>query len=114
MRSLYLINDAVKAVMSQTDYTKIRLISAGVKLFGRSELAGSRRNTDDDSGLPKYQFRVLNEGLSAALPYIDQSTFLEGDSAVLGILLKDYYPLCGSFPEPFKIAVEARRKDVVL
>lgn len=98
--------------MSQTDYTKIRLISAGVKLFGRSELAGSRRNPNDDSGLPKYQFRVLNEGLSAALPYIDQSTFLEGDSAVLSILLKDYYPLCGSFPELFKTAVEARRKDV--
>lgn len=38
-RSLYLVNDAVKAVMQNTDYTRIRLMSAGVKMFGRAEFA---------------------------------------------------------------------------
>jgi multisite-specific tRNA:(cytosine-C5)-methyltransferase len=35
---MYLVNDAVKAAMDATDYRKMRLVSAGVKLFGRAEL----------------------------------------------------------------------------
>ena len=99
--------------MSQTDYTKIRLISAGVKLFGRSELAGPKRNSGDDAGdQPKHQFRVLNEGLLTTLRYIDQASFLVGDSGVLSILLKDYHPRCDSFEEPFKSFIDAAGKEL--
>lgn len=110
MRSIYLVNDAVKTVMTETDYTKMRLISAGVKAFGRSDLSSSKPSTSIDGADPKLkvQFRILNEGMHAVLPYIDPCTFLEGDVRILRTLLEAYYPLSSSFEDPFRSAIEAR------
>ncbi|KAI5118905.1 hypothetical protein M0805_002820 [Coniferiporia weirii] len=110
LRSLYLVNDAVKVVMERADYTKIRLVSAGVKLFGRSELghakgASSAQSSTKDS---KTEFRVLSEGLLALLPYIDYEALVNGDTVALRTLLETYYPLCSSFKDPFRSNIEAR------
>ena len=77
VRSLYLVNEVVKSVMVQTDYTRIRLVSAGVKLFGRSEIGNSKALRGAE-GSEKVQFRVLMEGLLALLPYIDTEKLLSG------------------------------------
>jgi multisite-specific tRNA:(cytosine-C5)-methyltransferase len=98
VRSLYLVNDAVKAVITNNDYNRIRLTSAGTKVFSRQE---SGKNIDP-------QFRVLGEGLPVILPFVDPLSIITGDIAVLKTLLKSYYPLCSEFEEPFKSCISAK------
>lgn len=100
VRSLYLTNDVVKAVVENNDYTRIRLITAGTKVFTKQD-AGKGADP---------QFRVLGEGLPVILTYVDQSTIITADLASLKTLVQSYYPLCSSFTDPFKSTVESRRK----
>lgn len=115
IRSIYLVNDTVREVMQQTDYKRIRLISAGVKLLGRSELGNTRRQrkqATDETGTPgeeKVEFRVLHEGLLALLQYIDQDAVLVGGARELRVLLEAYYPLSSAFEEPFRKRIESCR-----
>ncbi|KAF4563898.1 hypothetical protein EYR36_003142 [Pleurotus pulmonarius] len=98
VRSLYLTNDIVKTIISNNDYTRIRLTTAGTKVFAKQE-AGK----DGDA-----QFRVLGEGLPVVLPYIDPSTIMESGVSTLRILLKAYHPACASFEEPFRSQIESK------
>ena len=123
VRALYLVNDAVKAAMEATDYKLMRLVSAGVKLFGRSELgtsskyaSGEQAREKDSSGegnsnmekkRKKVEFRVLNDGLLALLPHLDVSKLVVGGPSALRIFLTTYYPLCTTFEDEFKTKLEA-------
>ena len=98
VRSLYLTNSLIKVILEHNDYTRLRIINAGTKVFTKQE--GGR-------GMEP-SFRVLGEGLPVVLPFIDPVTILDGDIAVLKILITTYYPLCAAFGEPFKSAIEAR------
>lgn len=80
------------------DYNRIRLASAGTKVFSRQE---SGKNVDP-------QFRVLGEGLPVILPFVDPHSIIAGDLAVLKTLLRSYYPLCSDFEEPFKSHISAQ------
>ncbi|KDR72476.1 hypothetical protein GALMADRAFT_252559 [Galerina marginata CBS 339.88] len=97
-RTLYLVNDIVKAVIENNNYERIRLTAAGTKVFAKQE-AGKGSEA---------QFRVLGEGLPVVLPYIDSSTIIAGDMTSLKTLVEAYYPLCSNFEEPFRTIVEAR------
>jgi len=98
VRSLYLTNDIIKSIVQHNDYTRLRIINCGTKVFTKQD--GGRGN--------EASFRVLGEGLPVVLPYIDSATIMDGDIGILKTLISVYYPLCGAFPEPFKSAVEAR------
>lgn len=100
MRSLYLANDLVKAVVENNDYNRIRLTAAGTKVFCKQD-GGKATET---------QFRVLGEGLPVILPFVDPSTIIIADLATLKVLVQSYYPLCSSFAEPFRAIAEARRE----
>lgn len=127
VRGVYLVNDAVKAVMDATDYRRMRLVSAGVKLFGRSELGTSSKYVSNSAAAPdssepnmqmvdgaedpgegskkktkKMEFRVLNEGLLALLPYLDVSKLTVGNPGALRVFLESYYPLCAAFDVEMK------------
>jgi multisite-specific tRNA:(cytosine-C5)-methyltransferase len=95
-RSLYLANDLVKNVIQHNDYTRIRLTFAGTKVLSKQE---------GGKGV-EAQFRVLDDGLSAVLPYVDPESIIAGDLKSLRTLIESYYPLCTSFGEPFKTAIE--------
>jgi len=98
VRSLYLANDVVKAVIENNEYTRIRLMTAGTKVF-----------TKQDAGKgAQPQFRILAEGLPVVLTYIDPSTIITADLTSLKTLVQSYYPLCSSFTEPFKVISEAQ------
>ncbi|KAG1859569.1 S-adenosyl-L-methionine-dependent methyltransferase [Suillus subalutaceus] len=84
VRSFYLTNDLVKAVVLNNDYTRMRLMTSGTKVITKQE-AGR--------GL-EAQFRVLGEGLPVVLPYIDPSVILDAEFVTLKTLLITYYPLC--------------------
>lgn len=98
VRSLYLTNSLIKTILEHNDYTRLRIVNAGTKVFTKQE--GGR-------GMEP-SFRVLGEGLPVVLPFIDPATILDGDIVVLKTLIGTYYPLCAAFGEPFKSAVEAR------
>ncbi|KAG1737380.1 S-adenosyl-L-methionine-dependent methyltransferase [Suillus lakei] len=98
VRSFYLTNELVKAVILNNDYTRMRLMTSGTKVITKQE-AGR--------GL-EAQFRVLGEGLPVVLPYIDPSVILDAEFATLKTLLMTYYPLCTSFSDPFRSVIENR------
>lgn len=100
VRSLYLTNDLVKAVVENNEYTRIRLMAAGTKVFTKQDAA---------KGVEP-QFRILGEGLPVVLTYVDPSTIITADLTSLKTLVQSYYPLCSSFTTPFRFIVEARRK----
>lgn len=98
VRSLYLTNDLVKAVVENNEYTRIRLMAAGTKVFTKQDAA---------KGVEP-QFRILGEGLPVVLTYVDPSTIITADLTSLKTLVQSYYPLCSSFTTPFRFIVEAR------
>ena len=102
IRSLYLVNDLVKTIMQSTDYTRIRLVSAGVKVFGKAE------GLKNESGIGAPALRVLSEGLGSILPYMSREKVVIGSFADLKICLETYYPLCSSFAEPFRTYLEQK------
>lgn len=114
IRTFYLVNDATKAVILQNDNTKIRLISAGVRLFGRSDFMIPRntdRNNTSDKEAPdqpkKSQFRILSEGIPVILPYINRDTLIGCDESALRVLLEEYHPLCSGFNSAYRSKIES-------
>jgi multisite-specific tRNA:(cytosine-C5)-methyltransferase len=95
-RTLYLTNDIVKSIVQNNDYTRIRLSWCGMKVMTKQE---GGKNVGG-------QFRVLGEGLSVVLPYMDPKCILDADVPALKILLEDNYPLCSSFSGHFKSEIE--------
>ncbi|KAJ7749258.1 cytosine-5--methyltransferase [Mycena maculata] len=97
-RALYLASPLVRSIITHNHYARIRLASAGVKVFTKQE-AGRGAEA---------QFRVLGEALPLILPYMDEGTIVEGDLGVLRVLVQGVYPLCTVFPEPFRGLMEGR------
>ncbi|KAH0834903.1 S-adenosyl-L-methionine-dependent methyltransferase [Lanmaoa asiatica] len=98
VRSFYLTNDLVKSVLAHNDYTRMRLMTSGTKVVTKQ---------DAGRGMDAH-FRILGEGLPVVLPYINPVSIMTADVATLRVLLRTYYPLCTSFQEPFRSAIEAR------
>lgn len=104
IRSLYLVNDLVKTIIQNTDYSRIRLVSAGVKVFGKAEGQKDPTKKKDPT------LRVLSEGLGSVLPYIQQDKLVVGQVSDLKLCLSTYHPLCTSFEEPFRTILEQKGK----
>lgn len=97
-RSLYIANDLVKSVITHNDYARIRLHTAGTKVF-----------TKHDGGKAiEAQFRVVGEGVPVVIPFMDPGFLIPGDLANLRVFLESYFPLCTTFQEPFRGVMEAR------
>ena len=111
-RSLYLTNDLVRAVLSANDYKRIRIMTAGTKIFMRQESGFGHREFDgEDSASAERvpRFRLLSEGLPVVLPYIKPDTIIDTDIPALHRLLETYYPLLNGFGEGFQRDVGSRR-----
>ena len=96
IRSFYMSNDLVKAVIMNNDYQKLRLTAAGTKVFTKQE-AGK--------GL-EAQYRVLGEGLPVVLPFVKPEAILKGNLATLKTFLESYYPLVRTFEEEFRSQID--------
>jgi multisite-specific tRNA:(cytosine-C5)-methyltransferase len=92
-----LTNEIIKTIVEHNDYTRLRIINCGTKVFTKQD---GGRGVDAS-------FRVLGEGLPVVLPYIRPETIMDCDIGILKTLLSVYYPLCAAFPEPFKGIIEA-------
>ncbi|KAJ8489873.1 hypothetical protein ONZ51_g2668 [Trametes cubensis] len=103
VRSLYMVNDIVKSIITHNDFARIRLMTAGTKVFGKQEGTEAKR-----AGASDTHFRVLAEGLPVVLPYIGERAIVYADFAALRILLEAYYPLTSGFADPFRSMIEAK------
>ncbi|KAI0643844.1 cytosine-5--methyltransferase [Trametes meyenii] len=102
VRSLYMVNDIVKSVIEHNDYARIRLMTAGTKVFGKQEGTEAKREGTET------HFRVLAEGLPVVLPFIGPKAIVHADFAALKILMEAYYPLTSGFADPFRSMIEAK------
>ena len=96
-RSMYLTNDLVRKVVENNDYTRLRLVTVGTKIFGRQEgrSAGS-------------SFRVLGDGIPVVMPYISDEHIVTADVEVLRVLMEGYYPLLSAFNQEFRKTLETK------
>lgn len=96
-RSMYLTNDLVRKIIENNNYTKLRLVTAGTKIFGRQEgkTAGS-------------SFRVLGDGIPVVMPYVPDEHIVTADIEVLRILMEGYYPLLSAFNQEFRDVLEPK------
>jgi multisite-specific tRNA:(cytosine-C5)-methyltransferase len=110
-RSLYLTNDLVRAVLSANDYKRIRIMTAGTKIFMRQESGFGRRDFGGEDSAERVvpRFRLLSEGLPVVLPYIKPDTIIDTDIPALHRLLETYYPLLDGFGKGFQRDVGSRR-----
>ena len=122
-RSLYLTNDLVHAVLQCNDYKRMRLMTAGTKIYtkheggfgrGRAVASESAPASTEVTPAPAPEvedtpFRLLSEGLPAVLPYIREDTILEASVADLKVLVESYYPLVSAFEDPFAGIISATR-----
>lgn len=103
LRQVYLCNDAVRQILTNNDYARLRLINAGVRVFNRQE-GGPKTDqgepASDDRG--RSRFRFLTEGTPAVLPHVDPARIVLADMDVLRVFMRLYYPLCAEFPSPLK------------
>ncbi|KAI0672424.1 cytosine-5--methyltransferase [Trametes maxima] len=102
VRSLYMVNDIVKSIVQHNDYARIRLMTAGTKVFGKQEGTEAKREGTET------HFRVLAEGLPVVLPFIGPKAIVHADFAALKILMEAYYPLTSGFADPFRTMIEAK------
>lgn len=96
-RSMYLTNDLVRKIIEDNDYTKLRLVTAGTKIFGRQE-----GKTSGSS------FRVLGDGIPVVMPYIADKHIVTADIDVLRVLMEGYYPLLSAFNQEFRNVLETK------
>jgi multisite-specific tRNA:(cytosine-C5)-methyltransferase len=102
IRSFYLSNTLVKAIITHNDYRKFRLTAAGTKVFTKQE-AGKGFDA---------QYRVLGEGLAVVLPFVEPSAILTGSLSALRTFLESYYPLVATFEEKFREQIDESRCEL--
>ena len=96
-RSMYLTNDLVRKIIENNDYMKLRLVTAGTKIFGRQE----GKSTGSS-------FRVLGDGIPVVMPYIADEHIVTADIEVLRVLMEGYYPLLSAFNQEFRNTLETK------
>ncbi|EIW68806.1 hypothetical protein TREMEDRAFT_44583 [Tremella mesenterica DSM 1558] len=84
LRTLYLTNDIVKEVLENNDYTRLRIVSAGVKAFVRQ----------DSQTRPEVvcKWRVPSEGIGEVVPHMNEEEVRDMGLEDLKVLLEEQYP----------------------
>lgn len=92
LRTMYVVNDVIKAIVQNNDYTRLRMISAGVKAFVRQD---SQARNDIQC-----KWRVSADGIAEVLKYTD--SIVTAGLPELRIFLEEMYPPIDRFASPFK------------
>ncbi|OWT39580.1 multisite-specific tRNA:(cytosine-C5)-methyltransferase [Cryptococcus neoformans Bt1] len=91
LRTMYLTNDIVKQIILNNDYTRMRLISAGIKSFTRQDSATSKNSE------LICKWRPPIDGILELLPHLGDGVLIEGTLSELRTLLEDHYPALEKF-----------------
>ncbi|BEJ02785.1 hypothetical protein CcaverHIS631_0705800 [Cutaneotrichosporon cavernicola] len=98
-RTIYIASDLVKAIVENNDYTRLRMISAGIKAFIRQD---SQARMD----IP-CKWRVSGDGIDEVLQYVPDDRVVQATVAELYTFLENMYPPIDTFTPPFKTHLEA-------
>ncbi|GJJ10536.1 hypothetical protein Clacol_004763 [Clathrus columnatus] len=107
LRSIYLCNDMVKCIVEANDYSRLRLVSVGTKLFTRQD-GGENDKSLDTTTVTRRRFRILADGVPTLLPYIPRDMVCLGNKDDLKQLLESYHPLINDLSEPFRSQIVAK------
>lgn len=108
LRTIYLTNDIVKVrsrtpftslpkltviqqIILNNDYTRMRLISAGIKSFTRQDSATSKNSE------LVCKWRPPIDGILELLPHLGDGVLIQGTLSELRTLLEDHYPALEKF-----------------
>ena len=114
LRSVYLSNDIVKAVLTSNEPSRLRIISAGIKIATKQEgsgraaaklklkqEAGANTEVTVEDAEAHQKYRVLNDAVALVLPYMRAEHVMHGDMGVLKVFVRRTYPLAKEFDEPY-------------
>nr|XP_031858166.1 uncharacterized protein CI109_006408 [Kwoniella shandongensis]KAA5525238.1 hypothetical protein CI109_006408 [Kwoniella shandongensis] len=101
LRTVYLTNDVVKTIILNNDYTRLRIISAGVKSFARQD---SQQRVEIGC-----KWRSPIDGILELLPHVGNGFVINASLVELRTLLQDHYPPIEKFAnEEWKKVFEGR------
>ncbi|WRT64898.1 uncharacterized protein IL334_001837 [Kwoniella shivajii] len=101
LRTIYMTNDIVKEIIQNNDYTRIRVVSAGVKCFARQD---SSQRTEI-----RCKWRTPIDGILEVLPHVGEDIVISATIRELRTLLEDHYPALEKFAEgPWKTLMTER------
>lgn len=98
LRTIYIVNDLVKAVILNNDYTRLRMISAGVKAFIRQD---SQSRSDIQC-----KWRVSSDGILGVVRYIPEDRIVKAGIKELRTFLEEMYPPVTKFEGAFRDTCE--------
>lgn len=98
LRTIYIVNDLVKAVILNNDYTRLRMISAGVKAFIRQD---SQSRSDIQC-----KWRVSSDGILGVVRYVPETKIVKAGIAELRTFLEEMYPPVAKFEGDFREVCE--------
>lgn len=99
LRSVYLSSDMVRTILEHNDYTRLRLISCGVKILIRQDPG----KTDTY----RCRWRITQDGLPVLKDYMGPARKMTGDLKALRRLCTDLYPTMEAFEDgDFKNAIK--------
>lgn len=79
LRSIYFTSELVRSLLLANSYSRMRLISCGVKIFTRQDSG----KTDTY----KCKWRIVSEGLEILRPYMGKKRIIQGNLETLKILM---------------------------
>nr|XP_019005307.1 multisite-specific tRNA:(cytosine-C5)-methyltransferase [Kwoniella mangroviensis CBS 8507]OCF68768.1 multisite-specific tRNA:(cytosine-C5)-methyltransferase [Kwoniella mangroviensis CBS 8507] len=95
LRTIYMTNDIVKEIIQNNDYTRLRIVSAGVKCFARQD---SSQRTEI-----RCKWRTPMDGILEVLPHVGEGVVISATLVELRVLLEDHYPPLDNFADgPWK------------
>lgn len=100
-RIIYLGNPILKDVILSNDYTRIRLLSAGIRILVKQDTAGKNKDI-------ACKWRIPSTGIDSLLPYMDKAQIIDATLADLKTFLIDQYPFSNKFTSEFGKVVQER------
>ncbi|GFZ46615.1 Multisite-specific tRNA:(cytosine-C(5))-methyltransferase [Saitozyma sp. JCM 24511] len=99
LRTIYLANAVVKAIIENNDYSRLRIISAGVKAFVRQD---SQNRTEIGC-----KWRIPGEGVAEVLPHVGDGVVKVATIEDLRVLVEHAYPSIELFRKELRDWLEA-------
>lgn len=98
-RIVYMANPILKTMIDNNEYSRIRLLSAGIRILVKQDTSGKNDQI-------ACRWRIPATGLDALLPYMDKSKIIVATMADLRVFLMDQYPFMAKFGESFQKKME--------
>jgi len=109
-KSLYFSNALVKDIIQCSDYKRLRLINAGVKVFVRQEGALARASGGGaEEAHAKSPYRFVSDGIHIVLPYVNETDgIIDASLRELKLMLQLYYPVVAKYHEEFRDRIKSK------